>query len=57
MKKTYIKPEACVVQVAIETIMAAVSGLGISDTAARQDAGMDARNRGSRTSDDFDELW
>jgi len=37
--------------------MAAVLGLGISDTAASQSAGMDARNRGSRTNDDFDELW
>lgn len=57
MKKTYRKPEIFIAQVKVETILDATSGPKLLDTSASQSAGMDAKIRGTRTSDDFDDLW
>ena len=57
MNKTYIKPEVLVAKVNIETVLSAVSGPGLSSSAANAQYGMDSRSRGSRSDEDFDELW
>jgi len=57
MKKAYIKPEIFIAKVKVETILAEVSGPLLSTGAASQSAGMDGKARGSRTADDFDDLW
>jgi len=58
MKKTYIKPEIFIAKVKVETILDAVSsGLGLSPKSANSSYDMEGKSRGSRTADDFDELW
>ena len=56
MKARYQKPEIKTVKIQVES-MIAVSGPGTSTTSANSSYGMDAKVRGSRTSDDFDDLW
>ena len=56
MKAIYQKPEIKTVKIQVES-MIAQSGPGMSATGASQEAGMDAKVRGSRTSDDFGDLW
>jgi hypothetical protein len=57
MKKAYIKPEIFIAKVKVETILDAMSGPGLSPTSANSSYDMEGKSRGSRTADDFDELW
>ena len=58
MKKTYQKPYMEVVRLNAQEIMNGSSpNLQLNMNGSVDAANLDARQRGTRTTDDFDELW
>jgi len=58
MKKTYIRPNMEVVKAQTESILeVSATGTGVFGTSASSSNAVLTRERGTRTTDDFDELW